>query len=168
MLETLASTAKWLNWWKCHLNVDLVGLKERLLDDWDSTVGRGIFVGTYLIMPAVNILNVINKWQRVAMWLLAAVTVATCWLFFSMLEQRPCVQCFDAVGWHQEEHLACKHWVMRCWCGYLSGARCRLFAYGPANATASPKPHSLLPHLNLDWFHLFGTGLPMLSWKRGC
>ena len=37
----------------------------------------------------------------------------------------------------QEEHSVCKNWVMRCWCGYLSGARCRLFAYGPADATAS-------------------------------
>jgi len=26
---------------------------------------------------------------------------------------------------------------MRCWCGYLSGASCRLFAYGPGDATAS-------------------------------
>jgi len=48
----------------------------------------------------------------------------------------------------QEEHLACKNWVMRCWCGYLSGARCRLFAYGPPDATAIPKPHHLLPHSN--------------------
>ena len=39
---------------------------------------------------------------------------------------------------HQEEHSACKNWVMGCWCGYLSGARCRLFAYGPADATAIP------------------------------
>ena len=31
-------------------------------------------------------------------------------------------------------------WVVGCWCGYLSGARCRL-AYGPADATAT---HSLL------------------------
>ena len=30
---------------------------------------------------------------------------------------------------HQEENLASKSWVMRCWCGYLSGARCRLFAW---------------------------------------
>ena len=29
---------------------------------------------------------------------------------------------------------------MKCWCGYLSGARCRLFAYGPADATASQNP----------------------------
>ena len=40
----------------------------------------------------------------------------------------------------QEEHPACKNWVMRCWCGYLSGVMWRLFAYGPANATASPNP----------------------------
>ena len=27
---------------------------------------------------------------------------------------------------HQDQHLACKNWVMRCWCGYLSeqGANC--------------------------------------------
>jgi len=29
---------------------------------------------------------------------------------------------------------------MTCWCGYLPGTRCRLFAYGPADATAIPKP----------------------------
>jgi len=27
----------------------------------------------------------------------------------------------------------------------------RLLAYGPADATAIPKPHRLLPNLNLDW-----------------
>ena len=35
---------------------------------------------------------------------------------------------------------ACKNSVMRCWCGYLSGARCTLFAYGQADATASQNP----------------------------
>ena len=39
-------------------------------------------------------------------------------------------------------------------------ARCRLFAYGPADATAIPKPHHLFPHLNPDMFYLSGTGLP--------
>ena len=67
----------------------------------------------------------------------------------------------------QEEHPACKNWVMRCWCGYLSGARCRLFAYGPADATAITKHHHLLSQLNLDWFCISGAGLPRLSWKRG-
>ena len=36
-----------------------------------------------------------------------------------------------------EEHTAGKNWVMSCWCGHLSGVRCRLFAYGPADVTAS-------------------------------
>jgi len=31
--------------------------------------------------------------------------------------------------WCQEELPACKNWVMGCWCGYLSAAKCRLFAY---------------------------------------
>jgi len=33
--------------------------------------------------------------------------------------------------------------MMRCWCGYLSGARCRLFAYGPADGPASQTSPSL-------------------------
>ena len=40
----------------------------------------------------------------------------------------------------QEGHLACKNRVVGCWCGCLSGARCRLL-YCPADATAS---HCLL------------------------
>ena len=67
----------------------------------------------------------------------------------------------------QEEHPACKNWLMRCWCGYLSGSRCGLFAYGPADATAILKPYCLLPYLNPDWFYHYGTGLTRLSWKRG-
>jgi len=51
--------------------------------------------------------------------------------------------------------------------GYLPGARCRLFAHGPADATAIPKTHNLLPHLNPDWFYLYGTGLPRRLLK-GC
>ena len=47
---------------------------------------------------------------------------------------------------------------MRCWCGYLSGARCRLFAYG-----CIPKPHHLWSRLNPDWFYLSDTVLPRLS-----
>jgi len=34
-------------------------------------------------------------------------------------------------------HVPSVLWVMRCWCGYLSVARCRLFACGPADAAAS-------------------------------
>ena len=48
------------------------------------------------------------------------------------------LQCFFAfsaltllVGW-QEGHLGCKNWVVRYWRGYLSGSKCKWFAYGPA------------------------------------
>jgi len=47
--------------------------------------------------------------------------------------------CFDTVDW-----------VSGRACGYLSGVRCRLFAYGPPDAAAIPMPHYLLPHLNPD------------------
>ena len=45
-----------------------------------------------------------------------------------------------SVLWHcwlgvRKSIRAVKIWAMRCWCGYLTGERCRLFAYGPANAT---------------------------------
>jgi len=35
------------------------------------------------------------------------------------------------------------------------------------DATAVPKRHQLLPHLNPDWLYLSDTGLPRLSWKTG-
>ena len=73
------------------------------------------------------------------------------------------IQCFDAVGWASGR---ASNWVMRCWCGYLSGAKCRLFACGPAAATAIPKPHLLLPHFHPDWFYLSGTGFSSLAWKK--
>ena len=41
-----------------------------------------------------------------------------------------------------------KNWMMRCWCGFLNGARWRLFAYGPADATAIQTPRHLSPDLN--------------------
>jgi len=67
------------------------------------------------------------------------INLLTCFSFSSFY----CISRFSdltvLVG-HQEEHPACKNWVMRCWCGYVSGTRCRLFTYGPADATASQNP----------------------------
>jgi len=55
----------------------------------------------------------------------------------------------------------------------MSGARSRLFAYGPADATAVPKPRHLLPHLNPDWIYHFWyrftqvvCGCPSGAWYR--
>jgi len=55
----------------------------------------------------------------------------------------------------QEGHPACKNWVVRYWRGYLSGARCIWFEYGPADATATPS--SLAP---VKW----QNGLPF--WRQ--
>ena len=80
-----------------------------------------------------------------------------------------CTHAFSAltllVG-HQEEHAACKKLVMRCWCGCLSGARCRLFAYCPADATAVPKPHHLLPRLNPDYLTFLVMAYPGCPGKK--
>ena len=84
-----------------------------------------------------------------------------------------CTDAFSAMTllvWCKEEHPVCKKLsdeVLDCWCRYLCGARCRLFAYGPADSTAILKPHHFLPRSNPEWFYLSDTGLPRLSWKRG-
>jgi len=54
-----------------------------------------------------------------------------------------------------------KNWAMRCLHGYLSAARCKWFAYGPADATATLQSCSA-------WFDLSDASLPrLLFWKRG-
>jgi len=39
---------------------------------------------------------------------------------------------------HQKSIRPVKYWVIRWCCGYLSGVRCKWFAYGPADATVTP------------------------------
>jgi len=63
--------------------------------------------------------------------------------------------------WHLKDSRDCKNSAIGCRRGYLSAAKCRLSAYRPVDATAIPKPHHLLPHLNPDWFYLSGTILPI-------
>jgi len=46
----------------------------------------------------------------------------------------------------QEEHPACKNWVVRYWHGCLSGVRCKWFACGSADATAITPPPSNRHH----------------------
>jgi len=48
------------------------------------------------------------------------------------------------VGWETGRASGLKKLSVGCWCGYLSGVRCRLFAYGPDDATAIPQPHCLI------------------------
>ena len=68
----------------------------------------------------------------------------------------------------QEEHPACKNWVMRCRCGYLSRARCKCFCILSSWYHCIPKPHSFLPHLNPDWFLPLLPAYEVFPGKRGC
>jgi len=65
--------------------------------------------------------------------------------------------------WRQEWHPAYKNMV-RYRRGYLSEARCKWFAYGPADATTTTS--SLAP-VKTRIVYLYGVGLPRLSWKKG-
>ena len=56
---------------------------------------------------------------------------------------------------HHEEHPACKTWVMRCWCGYLSGARCRLLAWSSWCQCIPKSDYLWWPHLTPDWLYLY-------------
>jgi len=52
-------------------------------------------------------------------------------------------QSLPSVFWHcwlgvRNSIRPVKNWVMRCWHGYLPGARCKWFAYGSADTTAIP------------------------------
>jgi len=64
----------------------------------------------------------------------------------------------------QEVHAACKNWVVRYWHGYLSGARCRWFAYGLADATATPS--SLAPVTSRNGFNFLVPAYPGCPGKR--
>jgi len=76
------------------------------------------------------------------------------------------LQCCDAVGWAAEKGIRpVKTWAVRCWRGYLSGVRCKWFAYGPADTTVTP---SSLVAVKSRMVYLSGAGLPRLSWKKGC
>ena len=62
----------------------------------------------------------------------------------------------------QEKHPSVRTWAIRCWHGYLFGARCKWLAYGPADATEEflPLPFtftatpSSLFQQNPEWFIL--------------
>ena len=72
---------------------------------------------------------------------------------------RLCLQCFDAVGWavwRASDLSKLSAEVLASWRGYLSGARCKWFAYGPADSTATPS--SLAP-IKSRMVYLPGAGL---------
>ena len=75
------------------------------------------------------------KFQSVALATNSCFLLA-CWLWLHVLIH--ICHAFSALTLlveHQEEHPVCRNWLMRCWCGYLSGVKCRLFACRPCCPT---------------------------------
>jgi len=64
-------------------------------------------------------------------------------LFHPFLSDLPSVLWQCRFGVTKRIHTV-KNWLMKCWRGYLSGARCKWFACGPADATPSLPPHFLI------------------------
>ena len=93
-------------------------------------------------MPS-RLLQKVFEYQRCqfALWALWFLNFFEVWdISFSNGHQLFAFSALTLLVGCQEEHLACTKWAMGCWCGCLSGARCWLFAYGPAHAIASQSP----------------------------
>ena len=86
---------------------------------------------------------------------------------FSVFQRLPVCSFMPSVLWHgclgSRQGIRPVKTVLRCWHGYLSGARCKWFAYGPADASATPSsPASLKSRM----VYLSGAGLSRLSWTH--
>jgi len=82
-------------------------------------------------------------------------------VMFTLCLQCLCLQCFDTIGWVAGRASGQqKTWVVGCWCGYLSGARCR-YAYGPDDATAIHSVLLQLIHIGFTFLvYVSGTDSP--------
>ena len=114
-------------WPPCLMTVDAPQLNTEIRQKFAHGFGNignksSIFFGALILLV---------EWQIAASCLHENHFRLTLWFAFSALTL--------LVGW-QEGHPVCKNWVVGCWRGYLSGARCRL-AYDPSDATAT---HCLL------------------------
>ena len=97
-----------------------------------------------------------------------AVSCTICVKYFKTLDLLP------SLLWHcwlsmRKSIWPVKNWVMRCWHGYLSGARCRWVVCGPADATATPSSLASLKSrmVLLFWCRLIHIVLEKRLWN-GC
>ena len=92
--------------------------------------------------------------------LICDLPITVSYLLFHSLLQYYSFSALTLLVGRQEEHPACRNRLIRCWCGYLSAARCRLFCIWNSWWHCIPRLHHLLPPLNPGWFYLSGTGFP--------
>jgi len=91
---------------------------------------------------------------------------------------------FDITGWASGQSIqSVQSWVMRCWHGYLSAVRCRWFACGPADTTATPSSCLIKIQIGLTFlvpacpscsgkeavkWMSYGLKMLLLKWCRKC
>jgi len=73
-----------------------------------------------------------------------------------------------SVIWHcwlgsRKSSWSVKNWLMRCWCGCMSGVRCKWSAYGYGLADATAIPKLIISHFIKVWMDTF-----LLSGWLGC
>ena len=135
----LVITARWLQVLHTAFSYSTYSRRHFIGYRWSSALLWLVRQVMLIIIPtvrhlAIATLEMIGAFR--AVWLASKVSrylsiLCLCLFAFSALTL--------LVG-RQEGHPACKNWAVRCWRGYLSGARCRL-AYGPAGSTVT---HCLL------------------------
>jgi len=105
-------------------------------------------------------------WVSLRLWLYVLNKILSLWNKILWAQKNFVLITRSLLVGRQEGHPACKSWVVRYWRGYLSGARCKLFASGPADVTDTLS--SLAPVKSIMVYrYLSGAGLPRLSWKKG-
>ena len=113
-------------------------------DCWDERAARYGHCACQPHVPAAGGIRLHRAHQRLGLSARQVSVVVTLTARSVKFNCQPALVVFSALTLlvaRHEDHPACKNWVVGCWCGYLSGAIvCILFAYGPADATATLYP----------------------------
>ena len=123
-------------WWLIHLRAH--GLRNGYEHPAYTPQGGTLYTLHGMQMQYKPMLHCYIDYSRVAVSVLLSCLLYT-WAYLILQCLSGCVFAFIALTLlveRQKQHSACKNWMMRYQCGYMSGARCRLFAYGPADAVA--------------------------------
>ena len=153
----------------CHWNVTGVWL-HRLFAHWLQSYSTTSFsvhsagcllkVFTFTAAWRTSATSIMGQWDfttSLAMVRFSCFPLGMLIVLYVLFMEEKVFRCSAKILWHRQHtksntakdflsvcpsvtYPACKNWVVRCWRGYLSRARCRV-AYGAADATAT---HCLL------------------------
>ena len=122
-------------WWLIHLRAH--GLRNGYEHPAYTPQGGTLYTLHGMQMQYKPMLHCYIDYSRVAVSVLLSCLLYT-WAYLILQCLSGCVFAFIALTLlveRQKQHSACKNWMMRYQCGYMSGARCILFSYGSSGAT---------------------------------